>query len=58
VTKPLNTSGTFVIKSFEGGSENQTGSYIYANVDYTFDIDNNIIKASIDGERFPDIIGE
>jgi hypothetical protein len=58
VTKPLNTSGTFVIKSFEGGSENQTGSYIYANVDYTFDIDNNIIRASIDGERFPDIIGE
>jgi hypothetical protein len=58
VTKPLNTSGTFVIKSFEGGSENQTGNYIYANVDYTFDIDNNIIKASIEGERFPDIIGE
>ncbi len=58
VTKPLNTSGTFMIKSFEGGSENNTGSYIYANVDYTFDIDNNIIKASIDGERFPDIIGE
>ena len=58
VTKPLNASGTFVIKSFEGGSENQTGSYIYANVDYNFDIDNNIIRASIDGERFPDIIGE
>ncbi len=58
VTKPLNTSGTFVVKSFEGGSENNTGSYIYANVDYNFDIDNNIIKASIDGERFPDIIGE
>jgi hypothetical protein len=58
VSKPLNTSGTFVIKSFEGGSDNQTGSYIYANVVYTFDVDNNIIKASIDGERFPDIIGE
>jgi len=58
VTKPLNTSGTFMVKSFEGGSDNQTGSYIYANVDYTFDIGENIIRASINGERFPDIIGE
>lgn len=58
VTKPLNTSGTFVVKSFEGGTENQTSSYIYSNVRYIFDVDNNIIRASIDGERFPDIIGE
>lgn len=58
VTKPLNSSGTFTIKSFEGGSENQTGSYIYAGVNYTFDIDNNIIRARVEGERFPDIIGE
>jgi hypothetical protein len=47
-----------MVKSFEGGSDNQTGSYIYANVDYTFDIGENIIRASINGERFPDIIGE
>jgi hypothetical protein len=58
VTKPLNTSGTFVIKSFEGGTENQTSNYIYSNVQYSFDVDNNIIRARIDGERFPDIIGE
>ena len=58
VTKPLTTSGTFVVKSFEGGYENETGNYVYASVTYNFDIDNNIIKARIEGERFPDIIGE
>lgn len=58
VTKPLNTAGTFVVKSFEGGAENKTSNYIYSNVQYSFDIDNNIIRARIDGERFPDIIGE
>lgn len=55
VTKPLNTSGLFKIKSFEGGYENTSDEYIYKRVRYTFDIDNNLIRANIEGEIFPEL---
>ncbi len=58
VTQPLNDSGLFTIKSFEGGAENETDKFIYKNINYQFDVENNIIRANIEGERFPDFIGE
>jgi hypothetical protein len=56
VTKPLSSSGTFSIKSFEGGFENNTGDYVYSKIDYAFDINNNLITAQITGLKFPDLI--
>jgi hypothetical protein len=54
VTKPLSSNGTFKIKSFNGGFESSTSDYVYDNVDYTFDINTNLITAKITGVKFPE----
>jgi hypothetical protein len=51
VTKPLNTHGTFKIKTFYGGTEvSETTQYMYVNTIYKFDIANNLISAQVDGQ--------
>jgi hypothetical protein len=51
VTKPLSTHGTFKIKSFYGGTDvSETTEYMFVNTTYIFDIEKNLIRASIVGQ--------
>ncbi len=51
VTKPLNTHGTFKIKSFYGGTEvSETSQYMYVDITYKFDINKNLITATVVGQ--------
>jgi hypothetical protein len=51
VTKPLNTHGTFKIKSFYGGTEvSETSQYMYVDITYKFDINKNLITAAVVGQ--------
>jgi hypothetical protein len=51
VTKPLNTHGTFKIKSFYGGTEvSETSQYMYVDITYKFDINKNLITANVIGQ--------
>jgi hypothetical protein len=56
VTRPLHSNGTFKIKSFQGGTENTTSNFIYDTVIYNFDINTNLITATVTGVKFPEFI--
>ena len=51
VTKPLSTHGTFKIKSFYGGTDvSETTQYMFVNTTYIFEIEKNLIRASVVGQ--------
>jgi hypothetical protein len=56
VTKPLRAHGTFMINIFVDDNTMQTDPYIYQQVSYTFNKENNYITASVVGYNEPPLI--
>ena len=56
VTKPLRAHGTFLINIFVDDNTMQTDPYIYQQVSYTFNKENNYITASVVGYNEPPLI--
>ena len=57
VAKPLNFHGKFIINVFQGSTSNATDQYIYQNIDYTYDKNNNLITARVRGTNMPISLG-
>lgn len=56
VTRPLHHMGRFYLQTFVGqGTALNTDMYFYKSVSYSFDKEQNMITAGIDGETFPAI---
>lgn len=56
VTKPLHHMGRFYLQTFVGqGTALNTDMYFYKGVSYSFDKEQNMMTAAIEGETFPAI---
>jgi len=53
VTKPLSFHGKFLIKVLSGNSVNSTDEYIYENLSYQYNKNENYISASVQGINIP-----
>ena len=53
VTKPLSFHGKFMINVFSGDSKNSTDQYIYENLSYQYNKNENYISANVQGINIP-----
>lgn len=59
VTRPLIHAGRFRISTFNGlGVPDELGLFYYQQVNYTYNKEENIMTASITGEKFPSLIAD
>jgi hypothetical protein len=55
VTKPLRSYAKFKIKSFaDSGFLDFSDEYVFKKVDYSIDVNNNLITAKVEGENLPE----